>query len=244
VSKPRGLGAEYAGQFRDEAVVAAYACRPPYPPATFDVLGELVRESDAVLDLGCGTGDLACGLAGRVARVDAVDWSEAMLRVAREREPAVNWIHAPVETAPLEPPYGLVTAGESLHWFDWDVVFGRLAGLGAPLAIVFRVEEAESWTPALREIIPRYSTNVEFEAYDLLGELERGGYFTPAHMHRTGSVAVKQGVEAYIESIHSRNGFSRDRMTPEAADAFDEEVRTILPTDSVEIHTHAHITWG
>ena len=39
-----------------------------------------------VLDLGCGTGEVALGLLERVDRVDAVDPSSATLRVARARD--------------------------------------------------------------------------------------------------------------------------------------------------------------
>jgi hypothetical protein len=34
--------------------------------------------------------------------------------------------------------------------------------------------------------------------------------------------------EAYIESFHSRNGFSRQRMAPEMADAFDTAVHALV----------------
>lgn len=40
---------------------------------------------------------------------------------------------------PLGPPYGLVTAGSSLHWMDWEVVLPRIGRLLSPegcLAIV------------------------------------------------------------------------------------------------------------
>jgi SAM-dependent methyltransferase len=48
------------------------------------VLGLLPRRW-TVLDLGCGTGELAAALAPHVARVIGIDQSEAMLRAARRR---------------------------------------------------------------------------------------------------------------------------------------------------------------
>src|SRR6516162_2771848 len=44
-----------------------------------------VRTGARALDLCCGTGDLAMGLARRGAQVVGVDFSAAMLEVARER---------------------------------------------------------------------------------------------------------------------------------------------------------------
>jgi hypothetical protein len=49
-----------------------------------------------------------------------------------------------------------------------------------------------------------------------------------AGKRRTAPVPVSQSIDAYVESIHSRNGFSRDRMTPEAAAGFDAEARRLL----------------
>ena len=37
-----------------------------------------------------------------------------------------------METAPLDPPYALVTAGESLHWMAWEVVLPRFAAALVP----------------------------------------------------------------------------------------------------------------
>src|SRR6266404_6280136 len=45
-----------------------------------------VQPGAAALDVCCGTGDLAFGLARRGARVVGVDFSEAMLRVAERRK--------------------------------------------------------------------------------------------------------------------------------------------------------------
>ena len=56
IPKPKHLGREYADQFADAAVVAAYRHRPPYPTQVFPVLRDLVVGTPrVVLDLGCGT---------------------------------------------------------------------------------------------------------------------------------------------------------------------------------------------
>ena len=74
--KPKHLGQEYASQFQDQSVVDAYRHRPPYPPQTFEILAGLIRsEPKIVLDIGCGTGKIARGLApDRIEIVGEVIW--------------------------------------------------------------------------------------------------------------------------------------------------------------------------
>jgi len=59
-----------------------------------------------------------------------------MIRAGRELPgggaPTIHWMIRSVKDVPLEPPYALVTAGESLHWMAWDIVFPRLAEVLSP----------------------------------------------------------------------------------------------------------------
>src|SRR5262249_58459353 len=118
--------------FQHQSVVDRYHLRPTYPPETFELLNDLiVDEPRAVLDVGCGTGNVARPLAAYVERVDAVDLSLPMLERARTLpggdSPKIRWLHGRAEEVELEPPYALVTAGASLHWMGGDVVLPRLA---------------------------------------------------------------------------------------------------------------------
>jgi len=38
----------------------------------------------------------------------------------------LRWLYGHVEDIALDPPYSLVTAGESLHWMEWTIVLPRL----------------------------------------------------------------------------------------------------------------------
>src|SRR5947207_15956107 len=82
--KPAHLGPRYGAQFADPSVVAAYPHRPPYPAEVFEILVGLVIDAPrAVLDAGCGTGDLARRLAELVDRGGAVGLAAAMLALGR-----------------------------------------------------------------------------------------------------------------------------------------------------------------
>lgn len=255
--KPAHLGPVYAAQFADPSVAAAYPHRPQYPAETFDILAGLVTAAPrAVLDAGCGTGDLARPLAARADRVDAVDPSAAMLTLGRTLPggdaPHLRWIHGTMEEAPLRPPYALITAGESLHWMDWAAVFPRFRAALAPagyLAIVSRGSPDLPWWDDLLRTIQRYSTNKEFQPYDLLVELDARSLFRVEGRRRTAPVPFRQSVDAYVESVHSRNGFSRDRMTAADADAFDAAARALVTpyaADDGLLHMQVvgSVVWG
>ncbi len=254
--KPKHLGQEYAAQFQDAAIVAAYPMRPPYPAAVFAMLAGLATAHPrAVLDAGCGTGDVARRLAPLVDRVDAVDASARMIARGRALPggdaPNLRWIVASAEAAPLEPPYALITAGESLHWMDWQVVMPRFRAALAPgglLALAERNEQRSPWSEERLRLIQRYSTNTDFQPYNLIGELETRSLFTSAGERITEPEPFEQSVAAYVESIHSRNGFSRDRMRPEDARAFDmaaSELVTPYARDGLlRLEIAARVTWG
>lgn len=72
--------------------------------AAVDDLG--VRSDEHVLDLGCGTGNLTLVLLERMTaagRVTAVDFSDAMLTLARSKiaDPRVEWVNADAKDLPL-----------------------------------------------------------------------------------------------------------------------------------------------
>ena len=116
--------------------------------------GEFGAES--VLDVGCGTGTLACLLAGRGLEVIAVDPAAACLEVARRKPGAddVRWVHGDVTDLPplqvgqewaetLAAVRGALRPGGRLvfesrdparkAWLDWtrDHTYRRVAIPGA-----------------------------------------------------------------------------------------------------------------
>ena len=194
-------------------------------------------------------------MAALLERVDAVDCSSEMLehgkRLPGGDSPRLNWIYASVEDAPLNPPYGLVTAGASLHWMDWDVVLPRFAQVLSPgaylVTVAVRLRPAP-WDDQLREVIPRFSTNPDYVPFDLIPELERRGLFAQQGEQYTAPVRFMQTIKDYVESFHSMNGFSRERMRPGMASAFDREVEELVTPyasdGNLELQVRTHILWG
>lgn len=256
LEKPRHLEHDYAEQFQDESVVRAYPLRPPHSPEVFEVLEGLVDPGRrAALDIGCGTGAIARGLAERVALVDAVDFSEAMIAKGRRlpggERANIRWICAPVEEAPLSGPYGLATAGDSLHWMDWRVVMARLQDALSPggyLAIIEQKPALCAWPAELGALISRYSTNLDYEPFDIVAGLVERRLFKKQGEARTRHAGFHQPIKDYVEGFHSQNGFSRDRMAAKEAAEFDIEAALALgrvfPDGVVKMLVSARITWG
>ena len=260
--KPQGTGPEYAAWFKDPGIIAAYHHRPPYPREAFDLVAALAIDAPrAVLDVGCGTGDIARRLAPLVDRVDAVDFSAGMIVKGRGLPggdwPNLNWIIGTVEQAPLRPPYALITAGESLHWMDWDVVIPRFGGVLSPNGVLAIVTRHWDGPPALRErLIPifgRYAARRANEPYDLAHEIALRG-FRKLREKRTAE-AWRPTIDEYVECRHAQNSFSRDRMGADQSAAFDAAVRETLEracNDSIiqmregrlDLQVEATVIWG
>ena len=257
VAKPAHLGPAYGAQFEDETVARTYAARPPYPAEVFEILDGLQpRGPRSVLDLGCGTGDVALGLVGRAERITGIDRSEAMLRIARSRRggahPSLAWQCVAAEAFAYPGPYSLVVAGESLPWMDWDCVLPRIAASLGPTATLAMVEGRVladvPWAAELEDLIPRYSTNREYRPYDLVVELAERGLFREAGRRTTTPVACAQSIDTYVESFHTRNGLSRERMGPAAAAELDARLRRLVaphcPDGMARGRVASRVVWG
>jgi hypothetical protein len=100
----------------------------------------------------------------------------------------------------------------------------------------------------LGKLLSRYSTNRDFQPYNLITELEQRNLFTKAGEKQTTPQPFRQTVEAYIESFHSRNGFSRRRMGVDIAEAFDAAVHALVtdsyPDGVFEMKVSGQVTWG
>lgn len=255
--KPRHLQQAYGAQFCDPGVAEAYYTRPPYPPEVFGLLGGLIPAGERrVLELGCGTGDLTLGLAPLAGQIDAVDPSAPMLRIAQARAAPgitnVRFIASSAEAFEYAGPYQLAVAAESLHWMDWKVVLPAVRAALAPGALLALVIDRQlgrlPWSTALLDVIARHSTSRDYRPYDIVAELTSRGLFHERGRRTTQPIAFAQPVADYIESFHSRNGFSRERMGAASAAAFDTELAALVAPhcaqDRIEAQLSTTVVWG
>jgi len=154
---------EVSAAYADRRLAALYdALNPPGPETAFylGVAGEASQASGPggrparVLDMGCGTGRLACQLAARGHQVTGADPAAAMLGVARARPGGdqVRWIQT--DAAGLAEPAGFDLILLTGHVFqllrDDGAVRTALRNLSRHLAPRGRLA-FETRNPAVRE---------------------------------------------------------------------------------------------
>ncbi|MDE0399922.1 MAG: methyltransferase domain-containing protein [Candidatus Poribacteria bacterium] len=257
-TRPRQYWNDYASRFKNRSLAEAYEFRPPYPDETYRILLSLLGESrERVLDVGCGPGKIARVLVDHVKRVDAVDFSQEMIRVGKSLtngdHPNLQWINGPVEEVQLYPPYDMVTAGASIHWMEWRVVFPRfkevLTSDGYLVIIDGDRPIGAFWHDAELSLIHKYSTNRHHEQIDLIQELVNRGHLELVGDKRTVPVSFSQPLTDYVQSFHSRESMSKEHMGAENVRAFDAELSHVL-SDFIDDDGHlsfqleARVTWG
>jgi len=116
----------------------------------------------AIVDLGCGAGNVTRLLAERwsSARILGVDNSAAMLARAREAgsaDPRLEWIAADLATWRPREPIDLLFSNAALHWLDaHETLFPRLFAMVAPggaLAVQMPANHAAPSHSLLAEVV-------------------------------------------------------------------------------------------
>jgi trans-aconitate 2-methyltransferase len=87
------------------------------------------RAGERILDVGCGTGQLAAEIARAGAQVVGVDSSEAMIEQARANFPDMRFEHADVRSLPFQEEFDAVFSNAVLHWVkDADDAAAAMGG--------------------------------------------------------------------------------------------------------------------
>jgi ubiquinone/menaquinone biosynthesis C-methylase UbiE len=126
--------------------------RPAYPPELLVRLAAAagLDGTGRLLDLGCGTGQLAVPLSRYVEEVVAVDVEPEMLA---ELPPGIRTVQGRAED--VDESWGafrLVTIGRAFHWLDGPVVMERLARITGQVALVGDSHEHSEAQTAVLEI--------------------------------------------------------------------------------------------
>ncbi|HEX2732598.1 MAG TPA: methyltransferase domain-containing protein [Polyangiaceae bacterium] len=121
------LAPETANRWKAQAYDANAACVSALGAGLIDLLGPL--QGAEVLDLGCGTGDLAAQIAERGARVHGVDASAAMIEQAQRKYGAdgranrLSFEQKDGQSLDFDARFGHVFSNAALHWMpDADAV--------------------------------------------------------------------------------------------------------------------------
>jgi SAM-dependent methyltransferase len=142
---PRQRDARSYGSVFDEVAEDYDRHRPTYPGLLVDQAceGAGIAPGAAVLEIGCGTGQLTRSLLARGLRVTAVEPGQHLIARARDQLHSVGdvqFVNARLEYASLpRAQYSAVFSASAIHWIDPDVSWRKAADAlvdGGSLALV------------------------------------------------------------------------------------------------------------
>ncbi|SFD26538.1 Ubiquinone/menaquinone biosynthesis C-methylase UbiE [Chitinophaga sp. CF118] len=115
-----------------------------------------LNSGSSVLDVGCGSGAITRGIAGRAGKVTGIDTSESLIALARKNYGDISNLEfqvADIHTFDTTERYDIITAARVLQWLsDPKEALRKLKPLlkeGGVLAILDYNHEKIQWHPAL-----------------------------------------------------------------------------------------------
>lgn len=142
--------------------------RPAYPQSLFDDLLSRAGEGGLLVDLACGTGEIAIPVHNRFTSVQAVDLEPDMIEVGRTKAAEVGanniaWHVGRAEDLAVTAPAQLITIGNAFHRLDRPLIADRANQWLAPgrcLAILGSSTPwsgTESWQAIAVDVVARWS---------------------------------------------------------------------------------------
>ena len=186
---PRQPDARSYGRVFDEVAEDYDRHRLTYPDVLVDRAceGAGIGPGAAVLEIGCGTGQLTRSLLARGLRVTAVEPGQQLIARARDQlngSGDVRFVNARLEDALLpSAQYSAVFSASAIHWIDPDVSWRKVADAlvdGGSLALVsyFGLDDPRSaddqraLRAAMTTIAPEFAT--DWPAYRNLADTLAG----------------------------------------------------------------------
>ena len=155
---------------RDFGPVAKfYPARIPYAPGFFAALAKLagLSKESFVLDLGCGTGELAVGLAPYCGSALGIDRSGGMLSMRRPLPENVRLIEGDLNSGAPQAPQraDLVTIGRALHYLKRETLLPFLGSAAKKSASVVvcnsRIHRSTPWAEDYNRLIESYVERIK-----------------------------------------------------------------------------------
>ncbi len=189
------------------------ATRPGYPP---EIVGFAIRTAglvpgSAVLDVGCGTGQLTASLTGRGFELTALDIGASLVAAARRAlgPSAARFVVSSFEDfAAPEGSFQLVVCATAFHWIDPEVPFRKAASLLRPGGWLALLATAQHYDEPLGQALLQLWINhsddggawVRHRQLTDADSINGSGLFEPAivqtHQRRTTmSASVVAGLE-------------------------------------------------
>ncbi|MFE3140570.1 class I SAM-dependent methyltransferase [Streptomyces scopuliridis] len=182
--------------------------RLPYAPGLAELLAEVLRLDGRgrLLDVGCGPGILALGLAHLFAEVAGVDPDGGMIAEAGQRADEAGvarkarWVQVRAEELPAGlGTFTVATFGQSFHWMDRDLVAATVRDMLRPAGALVHISDLKTETLSIDGLpypgVPYAAIN------DLVGR-----YLGP--VRRAGRGVLLYGTPSGEAAVLGRAGFS------------------------------------
>lgn len=219
--------------------------RPPYAALLVRRVAELcaLSRAHAVLDLGCGPGQLAVAFAPLAGSATAVDPEPEMLRLAAE-----NAARAGVEVRLIQGssfdldlqlgPFHLVTIGRAFHWMDRARTLEQLDRMIEPDGAValFATDHPavpdNAWQDSFEALLDRYSEGQSARnAHRAPGALKHEAILLESAFNRLERISVierrRTPLERFVDRALSFSRTSRDKIGAKS-DELAREVRDAM----------------
>ena len=221
--------------------------RPPYALALFDRVAtrlDLTR-AHAVLDLGCGPGQLALGFARLAGTVTAVDPEPEMLRIAAadaaEAGFDIRFIEgSSYDIGPSLGRFRLAVIGRAFHWMDRADTLQRLDGMieadGALALFGDRHPDLHenAWRAVYNAVLDKYSAeDTARRQRKAAGWVEHESVLLASPFSQLERIGVIESRRTPVASIEDRllslSSVSRDKIGARADDMIAELRAQLAP---------------
>jgi SAM-dependent methyltransferase len=221
--------------------------RPGYPRAVLEHLQRVfgLDGSGRLLDLGCGTGELARLLHADFEEIVGVDLSPDMLAEAKQQSAAagitnIHWLCQPAEDISAElGNFRLATLGNAFHWMRQDEVLEKVYGLLSQGGIAILGHPGgiwageDAWEQVVREVIVRWLGPHRRTRAGLF-TAEEGAEHQAMARSRFTDITINEhrwtrviNVETIIGELYSTS-FANKALLGENTDAFEADLRQAL----------------
>jgi ubiquinone/menaquinone biosynthesis C-methylase UbiE len=260
----KGGGTVIAGWQWDDTLFAGTAAyyergRLPYAPGLADVLAEALKLDGRgrLLDVGCGPGTVALGLAHLFGEIVGVDPDGEMIAAARRAAAAARvshtaqrWVQARAEDLPGDlGTFTVATLGQSFHWMDRDLVAATINDMLEPGGALVHIADLKTEIldvaglpdpavpyPAIADLTRRYLGPIRRAGRGVFPDgtpgdeaevLSRAGFAGPEHHIVAGGQALVRTWDDVVAWTFSMS-YSAPHLFGRRRDEFEADLRQLL----------------
>jgi len=240
--------------------------RPAYPDVLFDDLCRRVPVSGTgqLLDLACGTGQIAFPLAAHFASIWAIDQEPEAIAYGRGKAQEagvsnIRWISDSAESVVLDTEFELIAVGNAFHRLHREVVAARMLSWlrpGGAVALLWNagpMRGEQPWQQAMSELCEDWKVRLEATERVPMGweevmdrhphhrVLEEAGFAYEGRFEFMSNQSWT--TESLVGFVYSRSDLNRTVLGDQVAE-FEHELEDLLHSFNPEGNFHESSTFA